>query len=304
MLCPVCGCERGRAFLSAPDRFYRRERIYPLVRCASCSLVWLCEPPKPDEMPYHYGTDYHQAVTTAGIESNWRQPRKKILEMAQGGALLDIGCSSGGFLRTLRGNAWKLYGIELSPAQAQMAETNSGAQVFIGDILGAPFPASSFDVITGFHVLEHVYSPKDVARRLWSWLKPGGILYLRVPNIDALEARIFRSYWHGLELPRHLFHFSPASLSHLFSSLDFDEVLVRTMPYTHIEASMPYVLDELRAKIGISPSFHNVVKGHPGMAWKIVRKALRLGLLNPLGCLVAAMGRGAGIEAVFQKRPS
>lgn len=302
MLCPICGYERGSDFLSAPDRFHRREMTYQLVRCTSCSLVWLCDPPKLEEMPYHYETDYHQAISTAGIESDWRQPRERVLEMVQGGALLDIGCNSGGFLRRLKGNAWKLYGIEISPTQAQMAETNSGAQVFVGDILGAPFSPSSFDVITGFHVLEHVYRPKDVVSRLWEWLKPGGILYLRVPNIDALEARIFRSYWYGLELPRHLYHFSPATLRRLLASMDFDEVLVHTMSYTHVEASMLYVLDELRAKIGISPAPGTVVHGPPGMAWRIVRKALRLGLLSPLGCLAAAMGRGAGIEAVFRKR--
>jgi SAM-dependent methyltransferase len=170
--------------------------------------------------------------------------------------------------------------------------------------LDAPFPASSFNVITGFHVLEHVHQPKEVIGKLWEWLKPGGVLYLQVPNIESLDARIFQSYWYGLELPRHLFHFSPVSLRRLIASFGFDEVLLRTMPYTHAEVSMPYVFDELRAKIGFSTTPHNAVAGPPGMAWRIVRKALRLGFLNPLGSLAAVMGRGAGIEAVFRKRPS
>src|ERR1035438_10453930 len=72
--------------------------------------------------------------------------------------------------------------------------------------------AESFDVITCFDVLEHLYEPRKVMARVGEWLKPGGIFYVLVPNVDSAEARAFGSYWHGLELPRHLFHYSPASL--------------------------------------------------------------------------------------------
>ena len=73
----------------------------------------------------------------------------------------------------------------------------------------------SFDVITCFDVLEHLYEPRRVMAKVGEWLKPGGIFYVLVPNVDAAEARVFGSYWHGLELPRHLFHYSPASLKFL-----------------------------------------------------------------------------------------
>jgi 2-polyprenyl-3-methyl-5-hydroxy-6-metoxy-1,4-benzoquinol methylase len=258
-------------------------------------------------MPYHYGRDYHKAITIsgeAGLDKRWRYPRNRISEFAQGGALLDIGCSSGGFLRTLAGPAWELYGIEVSPTEAQKAEASTGAKVFVGDILDAPFSASTFDVITGFHVLEHVYQPKQVVGKLWEWLKPGGILYLHVPNIHALEARIFQSYWYGLELPRHLYHFSPASLSRLFAFFDFEEVILRTLSHNHIEASMHYILGEVQAKLGVSRTPLAAIHKSPGIAWRIVRKALRLGLLEPLGCVAAAVGHGAGIEAMYRKRAS
>ena len=257
-------------------------------------------------MPYHYGRDYHEAITTGGedFDKRWRYPRNRILEIAQGGALLDIGCNSGGFLRTLAGPAWELYGIEVSPTEAQKAEVSSGAKVFVGDILDAPFSASTFDVITGFHVLEHVYQPKQVVGKLWKWLKPGGILYLQVPNIDALEARIFRSYWYGLELPRHLYHFSPASLSRLFAFFEFEELILRTLSQNHIEASIHYVLEEIQARLGISRTPLSAIHKSPGVTWRITRKALRLGLLEPFGCLAAVVGHGAGIEVMYRKRTS
>src|SRR5437899_3832877 len=130
MPCYICGCIGEWNLFSAPDRFHRRERVYQLVRCPSCSLVWIHNPPKPEEMPCHYGTDYHKAITTAGEMSHitkWR--RERILKLKQGGTLLDVGCSSGGVLRALGGNAWKLYGIETSMAEARKAEMSSGAQV-------------------------------------------------------------------------------------------------------------------------------------------------------------------------------
>ena len=90
----------------------------------------------------------------------------------------------------------------MSAECAKTAEARSGAQVFVGNILDAPFPPESFDVITCFDVLEHLYEPRRVMARVSEWLKPGGMFYVLVPNVDSAEARVFGSYWHGLELPQ------------------------------------------------------------------------------------------------------
>ena len=114
--------------------------------------------------------------------------------------------------------------LPMSEDCAKTAEARSGARVFVGNILDAPFPPESFDVITWFDVLEYLYEPRRVMARVSEWLKPGGIFYVLVPNVDSAEARVFRSYWHGLELPRHLFHYSPASLSNsLPTRRDFEK---------------------------------------------------------------------------------
>lgn len=253
-------------------------------------------------MSCHYGADYHKAISTAGELSHinkWR--REKILTLRKGGVLLDVGCSSGGVLRALGNSDWELYGIETSMEEARKAEMNSGAKVFVGDMLDAPFSPLSFDVITLFHVLEHFDRPKDIVRKLWEWLKPGGIVYLQVPNIMALEACIFRSYWYGLELPRHLYHFSPASLKRLFSDFDFEDLLLNTQSPNHIEASMHYVLDEVLGRFGISRTSLATSGDSSSIPWRIVRRILRYGLLKPFGYLAATAGRGAGIEAAFRK---
>ena len=290
-------------YFAAPDRFYQRETLYQLVQCRACSLVWLGNPPRPEDIGLHYGKEYHEAITNSGeryLNKRWAYPRKRILELVQKGALLDIGCSSGGFLSSLKNSGFQLHGIEASSTVTQKAIENSGAQVYAGEINDAPFPPSSFDVITGFHVLEHVYNLKETMDRLWKWLKPGGILYLHVPNIEALEARMFRSFWYGLELPRHLYHFSPSSMKHLFAKFAFQEISVTTLPENHIERSMKYVSDHLRKASGLIPASYPSEE-QASLVWRVIRKGFRMTFLVPLGYLAFSVGRGATIEAIFRK---
>src|SRR5579872_4715256 len=188
--CPACRGNHVEVFLRAPDRFHGRQKDYELARCPYCSLVWLNNPPSPAEMGEHYGPDYDRSVAAAGVSPDrWKGRVETISRLKSGGALLDLGCSSGNFLRSMKSPTWKLSGIEMSNEVAQRAEAASGAHIFVGDILDAPFAPESFDVVTCFHVFEHLYQPLEVLERVTRWLKPGGIFYLMVPNIDSAGAK-------------------------------------------------------------------------------------------------------------------
>jgi 2-polyprenyl-3-methyl-5-hydroxy-6-metoxy-1,4-benzoquinol methylase len=102
----------------------------------------------------------------------------------------------------------------MEASTAEKARARTGASVFVGDAVAAPYLPNTFDVITSFDLLEHVYSPREFLTKVFEWLKPGGIYYAMMPNIASWEARLFRTYWRA-ELPRHLFHFSPDSLRYL-----------------------------------------------------------------------------------------
>jgi 2-polyprenyl-3-methyl-5-hydroxy-6-metoxy-1,4-benzoquinol methylase len=254
-------------------------------------------------MPFHYDDEYHKAIAKAGEGSapdRWSGQRRVISRFKSGGAILDLGCSSGGFLSTMSARLWKLHGIELEESTAARARSRTGAEVFVGDIMEAPFPAATFDAITCFDVLEHVYDPRAFLTKIQHWLKPGGIFYTMLPNIESWEAVTFGSYWYGLELPRHLFHFSPRSLRYLLRSLNYREVYLRTSATTYIERSMGYLADEASQKLGIHRSAQSGAQ-LASVPWRALRKTIRTAAVTPVGHLASWAGKGASIDAVFTK---
>lgn len=300
--CPVCGQVRAREWLKAPDRFHGRQEKYTLVRCPACSLVWLSHPPKPAEMHLHYTDAYHKLISAAGDNSpaRWGFRREALAQFRTSGALLDLGCSSGSFLEFMGRESWELFGIEMSAEGARTAESRSGAQVHVGDILSAPFPEESFDVITCFDVLEHLYEPRQVMAKVAEWLKPGGIFYVLVPNVDSAEGRVFGSYWHGLELPRHLFHYSPASLKFLAESAGLREVSLETRRNPAVGTSLRYVWDDVFRVVGVRRT-PVAYRAEASLPWRAVRKLVRITLLRTLLAMAPLAGGGESIHAIFRK---
>jgi SAM-dependent methyltransferase len=172
--------------------------------------------------------------------------------------------------------------------------------VFAGDVLDASFAADSFDVITCFHVLEHLYEPKAIVAKVFSWLKPGGIFYVMVPNIDSAAVRVFGSFWYGLELPRHLWHFSPVSLQNLGTAVGLQPISISTHREVLLEPSTRYVADEVLRAVGIR-RVPLAKAGMPSMPWRVMRKALRLTVLPILSICVSLVGDGESIHALFVK---
>ena len=250
--CPLCGQTGAQEWLNAPDRLHGRQQNYTLVRCSACSVVWLTHPPRPDEMHHHYTDAYHKLISAAGETSprRWQSRKEELTQFKKSGALLDLGCSSGSFLASLRerilGTLWDRDVRRL----CKKSGSKKRCQGVCGDILEAPFPPESFDVITCFDVLEHLYEPRRVMAKITEWLKPGGIFYVFVPNIDSAEARVFGSYWCGLELPRHLFHYSPASLRYLTKSVGLEEVALVTTRNPAVGNGLRYFFDDRFRAVG------------------------------------------------------
>jgi SAM-dependent methyltransferase len=257
-------------------------------------------------MYLHYTDAYHRLISAAGHDSpdfRWGFRKEAISKYKQSGSLLDLGCSSGAFLEYMGSEAWKLFGIEMSDETAQAARDRTGAVVFTGNILDAPFPRESFDVITCFDVLEHLYEPRQIMARVAQWLKPGGVFYVLVPNIDSAESNVFRSYWHGLELPRHLFHFSPQSLQALAATAGLATESLETRRNPAVGTSLRYVWDDVFGRVGIRRT-PVAYRGEASFLWRAGRKLVRLTVLRLLLAMAPMVGGGESIHAVFRKKES
>jgi SAM-dependent methyltransferase len=200
----------------------------------------------------------------------------------------------------MKGDRWKLYGIEMEESTAAKARARTGAEVFVGDAAQAPFPAGFFDVVTAFDVLEHVYDPREFLRKVMEWLKPGGIFHALVPNVASWEARLFGSYWFGLDLPRHLFHFSPQSLRKLMSVAGFEEVALATPRISYVDSSTLYLYCKMIEKMGFSPT--PPAKPRPRtFARRAWGKGTRTFLIAPPAQVASWAGAGPSLEIVFRK---
>jgi SAM-dependent methyltransferase len=139
------------------------------------------------------------------------------------GRLLDVGCGNGSFLLRAQDCGWKVEGIEPDPMAAERG-AGSGLKVHHGNILDYCAPGEGFDVITLSHVFEHLHNPKEVLERCLALLKPGGTLWMSMPNIEGVGHQLYKKAWFALDPPRHLLLPSRHELKRLCADAGFAHV--------------------------------------------------------------------------------
>lgn len=129
------------------------------------------------------------------------------------GRVLDVGCGDGKLLVALEALGFAGTGVELNERVDERLPPGSGIRIHVGPLTDAALPAASFRVVVLRHVLEHLRDPVATLREIRRVIEPGGTLVIAVPNLASWQARLGRDRWFHLDLPRHLFHFTPASLT-------------------------------------------------------------------------------------------
>lgn len=226
--CPL-GCPgSGLAVLTGRDRELGMPGEYTVVRCDGCGLLRTNPRPTLKTMGYYYPPVYAPYDLTRPTQpqvcqTKWRRMARRgatyrdhDVPNIQPGRLLELGCASGQFLKTMADVGWETRGIEPSPDAAKRARAH-GLEVMNTQIELAPEPDGSFDLIAAWMVLEHLHDPRGVLARLRRWIRPNGWLVFSVPNAASLERRLFGPDWYALQLPRHLHHFSPETLARLLA---------------------------------------------------------------------------------------
>ena len=133
--------------------------------------------------------------------------------LVPGGALLDVGCGSGGYLDLMRALGWRrVVGVDTSPAAIRQARDVLGLEAHVGDVREVQLPEGSFDAVSMSHTLEHVDDPAAVLAELRRITRPGGRIAIEVPNVLSLCSHLLGSHWVGVDTPRHLVNFSPRGL--------------------------------------------------------------------------------------------
>lgn len=221
--CPMgCVAEDTRALIGS-DRLHGLPGEFTVVQCQACGLMRTNPRPTLQAICFYYpedygpyrGTHFPNDRTNEGL---WKLTAKKIFDTdsrkippVKPGRLLEIGCASGAFLARMAARGWRVEGIEYSSRFAE----NARAQGYVvrTDLLEhISAPAGPFDLVVGWQVLEHLHNPVFALEKLHDWTKPGGWLALSVPDASAWEFSVFAAKWYGLDLPRHLFHFTPGTL--------------------------------------------------------------------------------------------
>jgi SAM-dependent methyltransferase len=227
MGCILCDTEETTSFLVAPDMY--TGETYRLVRCACCGLIRTDRPPSSEHL-YVYGktADAGKRFALAQRLLQWfRRARVRKFVGQHPGRALDVGCGDGSFLAALAQRGWDVYGTELSASIAASAWQRLGDRIRVGEVEAAAYPEASFDLITFWHVLEHLNNPRNALAEARRLIKPGGRVLVGVPNIRSFQAQLFKEDWLHLDVPRHRWHFSPDTLTELAQRCDFDVVQFR-----------------------------------------------------------------------------
>jgi SAM-dependent methyltransferase len=227
-MCPVCEAVRPYFFCTAVDRLRSIPgKLWQISRCRQCGFGWTEPLLGDDEVGGYYPPAYLGEIEhrigeylSGALQKSrsWRGEVEKVRLVESrlpGGRLLDVGCGDGKFLWALDPARWQRVGVEQSDAAVGLVKQRiPGINLLHGDIFHAGLQAESFDVVTLWHVLEHLADPARALRRTAELLSAGGVVIVSSPSIDSLQAALFRRHWYGLDdVPRHLHHFSRNSLN-------------------------------------------------------------------------------------------
>lgn len=237
--CPLCKNEHILRVLSAEDYTVSHEQ-FAIWECNYCTLRFTQKVPSVEEIGRYYQSENyisHSDTASGFINKLYHQVRKRTLVQKEklvkkmtgkkSGTILDVGCGTGAFLHTMKEAGWQITGLEPDPVAAANAMELYNIQPMSSEKLYDLRPGS-YDAITLWHVLEHVHDLHGYMTKLKSLLKPRGKLLIAVPNYTSYDASKYQQYWAAYDVPRHLYHFSPASMKKLFSL--YDLIMEKTIP--------------------------------------------------------------------------
>jgi len=312
--CGYCTSSKGIDSFPCTDT---RGSHWRWTRCASCGAISLTPRPTPAQLADAYDASYYGSA-----DSKFEGPAERFIEHCRQGRarrlardltpdarVLDVGCGNGGFLAALGScGSFVLHGTELEGGSARRAARRTGIRLKVGTLESEDFPNESLDLVTLFHVFEHLTEPRATLEIIHRALKPDGRLVMSFPNISSVQARLFRGKWLHLDPPRHLFlfptrQFESAMREFGFVVADRRFFSIEQNPFGFIQSVLNCLLrprdllyERLKGNLKYAPEH--------GAASLVLQKACAALVLGPaivMDAVESALGRGATVEYTLTK---
>ena len=222
-------------FIECRDHTVSREKFQLLYDKEYDMLVTSPKPSNNELSKYYESKDYisHTDSKRSFFEKLYHLVKEYALTKkislitklnGKAGDVLDIGAGTGDFLSAAKSNGWKIEGIEPNDHAKKLAEQKG---IYLKQET-TTLKSQSYDVITMWHVLEHVYDLEDQIRELKRLVKPNGFVVIAVPNFKSYDAKYYKTFWAAYDVPRHLWHFSKTAIQKLFEEQGLQ--LTKTLP--------------------------------------------------------------------------
>lgn len=281
--CPWCESENNSSFLKLKDYFLSQED-FEIYECNNCNLLFTAPCPSPSEIGRYYKSeDYlsHNEEKKGLFAKIYNIVKKNNIKnkynIATNGCMhsiniLDIGCGIGDFLHYAKRNGCSITGIEPDNEARKIAEKKLYCNILSPEEL-QNLPDNSFDIVTMWHVLEHVADLKTEIYHLQRILRKDGRLVLALPNYKSYDAEYYKDKWAAYDVPRHLNHFSQNSISNIFYNTKLQHIDTKPLKWDSFYIS---TLSEKYCKHNLS-FIRGIAKG-----WKSNIKAKKTGQYSSL----------------------
>jgi 2-polyprenyl-3-methyl-5-hydroxy-6-metoxy-1,4-benzoquinol methylase len=247
--CPVCNSQQINDYLTTTD-FSVTNKPFELMHCKQCETVFTQNAPDQNHIgPYYHFEDYisHTNTNKTFFHKVYHLVRnytiKKKLNLIKKftnlstGKLLDIGSGTGNFLAYAKKENWETLGIEADAQSRENALKFNNINSYETEKLFT-LSNESYDVVTMWHVLEHVHALDAYLKQINLALKANGHLLIAVPNYTSYDAQYFKQYWAAYDVPRHLYHFAPKSLEQIAAQYGFTVIQKKPMYFDSFYVSL------------------------------------------------------------------